>query len=383
MKKLLIACTADVPFTDHHGNLYRQVDGVCMGSALGPIFANFYMTQLENNLLESDLKPKLYVRYVDDILILTDSNNNVLELKKAFENNSVLSFSCEFSKDNKLPFLDVLVDVHPNNFVTSPYKKPSSKNSPLLNFVSECPERYKVAVIKNLIYRAKSISSCSSIFHKALCGIKQTLINNGYPNHIVDRQISITLENSRNNNETNNEIITLFYGSQFHQNYKVEEKSMKNIIKQNISPVDTNKKIKFIIYYRKFKTANLLLHNNPSKNKNKVAMTHLVYEFSCPLGICNSHINNSTYIGHTTTSLSRRLTCHKTNKSSIIKHLDTHSTSKNLHRKILVENTRILHIDHDVRRLQIAEALLIKEKNPSINRINFAQGDNVLRVYNN
>ena len=213
-----------------------------------------------------------------------------------------------------------------------------------------------MAVIKNLIYRAKSISSCSSIFHKALCGIKQTLINNGYPNHIVDRQISITLENSRNNNETNNEIITLFYGSQFHQNYKVEEKSMKNIIKQNISPVDTNKKIKFIIYYRKFKTANLLLHNNPSKNKNKVAMTHLVYEFSCPLGICNSHINNSTYIGHTTTSLSRRLTLHKTNKSSIIKHLDTHSTSKNLHRKILVENTRILYINHDIRRLQITEA---------------------------
>ena len=341
------------------------------------------MTHLENQLLESDLKPKLYVRYVDDILILTDNNDKVLKLKNAFENNSVLSFSCEFSQDKKLPFLDVLIDINSDKFVTSPYKKPSSENSPLLNFESECPERYKIAVIKNLINRANSISSSSSILHKALCGIKQTLINNGYPNHIVDKQISLALNNSNNNKDNDKETINLFYCSQFHQNYKLEERSMKNIIKQNISPVDTNKKIKLIIYYRKFKTSNLLLHNNPSKNTEKVAQTHLIYEFSCPLGICNSHTNNSKYIGLTTTSLSRRLTCHKSQKSAIITHLDTHPSTDTPTRQILVDNTKILYKNNDVRRLQIIEALMIKEKNPSINRINFTRGENILRVYNN
>ena len=158
---------------------------------------------------------------------------------------------------------------------------------------------------------------------------------------------------------------------------------MRRILKQNISPVETDNKIKVIIYYNKFKTANLVLCNNASKNRDKVAQTNVVYEFKCPFGNSDSCLN-STYIGKTVTSLSRRLTCHITDKNSSINiHLDTHKEKDIPLRKILVDNTEIVFQTNDQRRLLIVEALNIKQKNPTINKINFKRSDNVLLVFNN
>ena len=388
LKKLLIACTRQTPFKDDHGRIYVQTDGICMGSCLAPTLSEFYMSHLENKILESDLKPDLYLRYVDDILILTKHTSEVIALKTAFENNSVLTFKYELSVNDKIAFLDVLIESSDDTFITSPYKKPTSKNSPILNFKSECPERYKIGVLNNLIHRAKLTSSDSNIFYKALKDIKQTLINNGYPNNFVDKHINTTLENLKNNNKNNQQNeeeknITIFYCNQINSNYKQDETCMRRMLKQNISPVEENSKIRVIIYYNKFKTANLVLCNNPSKNQNKVAQTNVVYEFTCPFGNSNS-CNNSTYIGETKTSLSRRLTCHKTSDDSSINiHLKTHGVEYDHIRKILVENTEIIFKTNDLRRLLIVEALNIKTKKPTINKINFKRSDNVLLVFNN
>ena len=48
LRKLILTCTTEVPFYDNLGNIYVQTDGVSMGSVLGPIFSNFYMSDLEN-----------------------------------------------------------------------------------------------------------------------------------------------------------------------------------------------------------------------------------------------------------------------------------------------------------------------------------------------
>ena len=45
-------------------------------------------------------------------------------------------------------------------------KRPSSNYSCTLNFKSECPFRYKKAIIHNLISRAKLIFSSKTIFYK-------------------------------------------------------------------------------------------------------------------------------------------------------------------------------------------------------------------------
>jgi len=51
--------------------IYRQKFGTAMGSPVSPLVANSFLEHLEQKLLATaleDLKPKLWKRYVDDIL---------------------------------------------------------------------------------------------------------------------------------------------------------------------------------------------------------------------------------------------------------------------------------------------------------------------------
>ena len=102
------------------------------------------MSDLEIRIFNSIKKPPIYLRYVDHILILTNNINEINILQDTFQKNSVLNFTHGLNKNNKISFLDVLIDTNNNNnFTTSTYKKLSSNNSCTLNFKSECPFRYK------------------------------------------------------------------------------------------------------------------------------------------------------------------------------------------------------------------------------------------------
>ena len=48
------------------GNLYEEVDGVAMGSPLGPLMANTAMCNIEEQLINQNKMPAFYNRYVDD-----------------------------------------------------------------------------------------------------------------------------------------------------------------------------------------------------------------------------------------------------------------------------------------------------------------------------
>ena len=80
--------------------LYQQIDGVTMGSPLGPTLANFFMANLENKLLqkESDTNPKLYLRYVDDIFaIFEDQRSSTTFLDLLYAQHKSIRFTMEKS----------------------------------------------------------------------------------------------------------------------------------------------------------------------------------------------------------------------------------------------------------------------------------------------
>ena len=98
-------------------------------------------------------------------------------------------------------------------------------------------------------------------------------------------------------------------------------------------------------------------------NKSKLT-TNVIYQFTCPNEDCMLRSNN--YIGSTTTTLSRRLTMHLTNGALKEQQLARHQS--NLTRDNLVGNTKTLRKHSDTLRLFIHEALLIKYRDPNLNR---------------
>ena len=100
--------------------MYRQSDGVAMGSPLGSTLANIFMGYLEENYFSTNVKPLMYVRYVDDCFILFKNENDCKVMFEAFNRlHQSISFTMESQQDGCLPFLNVSVQREETNFVTS------------------------------------------------------------------------------------------------------------------------------------------------------------------------------------------------------------------------------------------------------------------------
>jgi hypothetical protein len=108
---------------------------------------------------------------------------------------------------------------------------------------------------------------------------------------------------------SNGTITTIIYQNQMNRGYKVDERVLQSIIHNNTKSTTDNGKIKLLIYYKNKKIQNLLMNNNPCKKSGLLQETNVVYKFSCNKEGCRL-LQNINYIGLTSTTLSRRLTCH-------------------------------------------------------------------------
>ena len=122
----------------------------------------------------------------------------------------------------------------------------------------------------------------------------------------------------------------------------------------------------------------MVIRNNSSPSIGVLQKTNVIYQFKCPLGDC-IYDNNNIYVDLTSTILSRRLTMHLSDTSSIAQHLKKHSCPTTELRKILTDNTTILEHQNNKQKLQILQALHIRNMQPIFNRIIFQTSANVLK----
>ena len=148
----------------------------------------------------------------------------------------------------------------------------------------------------------------------------------------------------------------IYYQNQFSNSYKTDERIIKQIVKDNTKCVNESDLLKITIYCKTHTINNLISKNNLSHKSNRLK-TNIVYKYTCNVGDCE--LQNSTYIGMTTTALSRRLTMHLASGGPKINMQNNHNST--ISRENLVQNTNILYYEPDFNRLQIVEAILIQE----------------------
>ena len=130
--------------------MYKQIDGVAMGSPLGPTLANAFLCfhkQIWFNECLDKFKAAYYRRYVDDIFVLFRSPDHLEKFKNYLNSkHRNIRFTCEKEQNNSMPFLDVLITRTSNGFKTSVYRKPtfSGVQSIFNSFISE---EYTVGLI--------------------------------------------------------------------------------------------------------------------------------------------------------------------------------------------------------------------------------------------
>ncbi|XP_046863266.1 uncharacterized protein LOC124457010 [Xenia sp. Carnegie-2017] len=182
-----------------NGQVYQQIDGVAMGSPLGPLFANIFMAFTENSWLHncpSTFKPLLYQRYVDDCFLLFRSLDHIpLFLTYLNHQHPNISFTSELEKDNTLPFLDVKITRSNGKFSTSVYRKPTFTGL-FTNFHSFIPIQYKRSLISSLLHRIFNLCSSYEHFHTELEVVRKMFTLNNFPSYIFDNHVHRFLNNT-------------------------------------------------------------------------------------------------------------------------------------------------------------------------------------------
>ena len=92
-----------------HMVFHTQVDGVAMGSPLGPSLANAFLCLHETKWLNDcpkKLKPVCYKKYVDDIFVLFKRPEHVKPFVDYMHSkHKIINFSFETEKDEQMSFL--------------------------------------------------------------------------------------------------------------------------------------------------------------------------------------------------------------------------------------------------------------------------------------
>ena len=138
-----------------------------MGSPLGPVLADIFMTELEKTLL-----PNIYIRYikywrryVDDTIsyVKIGSIKHVLCLLNSFYEN--IQFTFESEGKGTLPFLDVLSCRNGRELTTTVYRK-KTNNDIYLNWNAFAPVSWKRGTLRTLVQRAYLVCLKEDLFKR-------------------------------------------------------------------------------------------------------------------------------------------------------------------------------------------------------------------------
>ena len=167
------------PKFSFNDQMYKHLDGVAVGSPLGPALANIFVGSHDSRLFDNTVKPGVYFQFVDHTFASFGSELDCYHFKgKLNLLHPALKFTVEKEQNNSLNFLDVLVEKEGIGFLTSVYRKPTFTGQ-YIRWNSFSPKTRKISLITTLVHRELIICSRTKLGSE-LDKIKQLLIENGY-----------------------------------------------------------------------------------------------------------------------------------------------------------------------------------------------------------
>jgi hypothetical protein len=339
---------------------------MAMGSPLGPLFANIFLSHFESQWLQdSPVKPLLYRRYVDDTLWLFPENTDITQLLTFMNSrHNNMKFTYELESNNCISFIGLTISHNEsngvNNYLTSVYRK-ATFTGLCTNYNSFTPLLYRLSVFKCLIYRAFKLCSNWNLFHDEISHVKSFLLRNAYPSYILDRIIKRSIDSFLNpciqfgpNKER------IYVGLPFlGKSTDNLRRAIKQIAKQFMPQKDV------IIYFKPGKRI-----SNFFRLKDVTPFelqSHIVYEYTC--AICQY-----SYIGQTMRHLHHRIAEH-----AGVSHLTGNEVKNKVHSSIRdhcsrcrgsncsSRNFKILARGNSELELLIKERILIQRRKPALN----------------
>jgi hypothetical protein len=174
------------------GKLYKQNYGTTMGAKFSVKFANIYMYIWLRKALISyqGLKPTNIARLVDDCFFIWNHSLDSLNTFITYLNNihDTIKFVLTYSKTN-INFLDTTTYIENFTIKTKIFTKPTDKKQ-YLHYNSDHPLHTKLAIPYAQSIRIKRNTTDPLELNIALENLKLTLINRGYPLHIIIDEIN-------------------------------------------------------------------------------------------------------------------------------------------------------------------------------------------------
>lgn len=162
-----------------YDRLIEQVDGVPMGIACGPVFANLYMAHTEQRMLR--IFRGLYRRYIDDIFVLHESDEVVESI--FFSPSMVITWE---HSGQGISFLDVWFHNHPygSEVCFRPFEKANNHHQ-YLPWTSSHPLTVKKGLVKGELTRASVLCNKESYFSTWKATFMSRLRLRGWPDRVL------------------------------------------------------------------------------------------------------------------------------------------------------------------------------------------------------
>ena len=165
LNKLFLLFTENTSFT-FKSRIYRQIDGVAMGSQLGLIIANIFMSHLEKHGKLSAIinRTLFYKRYVDDTFVLCRNKNDAEQILADMTNaHPNIKYTIKVKANDKNSFLDLKLKRLTNGSIEKTIYHKETWSGQYLNFNSYCPVQHKRGLVKTLAYRVRYLCSESVV----------------------------------------------------------------------------------------------------------------------------------------------------------------------------------------------------------------------------